>query len=317
MRRGGSAESVVDLLSEHGWAARFVPIGRVLDAWSELEGRRTSGELDGALFREYLAPLGGAIDSPPKGMRSVLVAAVPDPMIRIRFAWRGGEVPVTVPPTYLHWRDRDGEVEGVVAAALDGAGHRVQRTNVPKKLLATRSGLAKYGRNNITYVEGTGSYHRLVALHTSVPCAADPWREPEMMSACEECRACLESCPTGAIAGERFLLQAERCLTFWNEKPADVPFPEGLDPSCHNQLVGCMRCQAVCPANAGHLTIEEADPTFTEEETAAFLRGAAADELTAETIDKLREHDLLDYLEVFPRNLRALLHLPSAGPAIG
>ena len=230
-------------------------------------------------------------------------------MTRIRFVWQGCDVAFTIPPTYVHGRNRiDGEVESVVRNALDGTGHHASPANIPKKLFATRSGLAKYGRNNITYVEGMGSYYRLVSLHTSVLCNEDPWREPEMIPLCRSCRACLRNCPTGAIAEERFLLHVERCLTYWNEKPSDVPFPEWIDPGSHNQLIGCIRCQSVRPQNSGLLTIEEPCPHFTEAETKALLGVATVKDLPEETIAKLREHDILDYPEVLPRNLGALLN---------
>jgi epoxyqueuosine reductase len=37
------------------------------------------------------------------------------------------------------------------------------------KRLAVRSGLARYGRNNVTYVEGMGSFLELSASLTDMP----------------------------------------------------------------------------------------------------------------------------------------------------
>jgi len=43
----------------------------------------------------------------------------------------------------------------------------------PFKTLATRTGLAKYGKNNITYTECGGSYHRLTAFYTDMDLETD------------------------------------------------------------------------------------------------------------------------------------------------
>ena len=298
---------VLSAMEKRGWQARLVPVGRCADLWRELEDRLARGELDASLFESYLRPLEKAAHDAPEWVRSILIVSIPVPAASIGFAWRGREVTVGVPPTYLHWREIDGSVREVLQELIEGTGECAEPVNVPKKLLATRTGLARYGRNNITYVDGVGSYHRLVALQTSLPCEAGPWGDPEPMPSCAACRACVEACPTGVIGDDRFLLRAERCITYWNEQPGEVAFPPWIHPTWHNQLVGCLRCQEVCPVNAGCLTTETRGPAFTETETEALLQGVPIDELPDETVAKLEQHDLLDYLEAFPRNLRVLL----------
>jgi epoxyqueuosine reductase len=235
-------------------------------------------------------------------------------MVRIRFGWRGREIAITVPPTYLRWEDRvEGAIERDLREGLEGSGHRLEPAIVPKKLLATRSGLARYGRNNVSYVEGMGSFHRLAAFYSIVAADTDPWRDPEVLPSCRSCRLCLEACPTGAIAEDRFLLHAERCLTYWNEKPTDVPFPGELDPQVHEHLVGCMRCQTACPHNHGLLRIEDAEPPFTEADTAMLLQTTSMEALPEVVVNKVERHGLTDYLDVLPRNLGAALRSSTAG----
>ena len=82
---------------------------------------------------------------------------------------------------------------------------------------------------------------------SDLPCDGDPWREPKALERCESCVACLRNCPTGAITRDRFLLRAERCLTYHNEAAGD--FPGWIDPSWHHCLIGCLRCQTACPEN--------------------------------------------------------------------
>ena len=114
--------------------------------------------------------------------------------------------------------------------AVKKAGYIVknQSTGLPFKRLAVQSGLAKYGRNNITYVDGMGSWCKYIALLTNIPCDGSAWREQPIMAAeCENCELCINNCPTGAISKDRFLLLREKCIGGG----------------------GCSACQDICPMN--------------------------------------------------------------------
>ena len=178
---------------------------------------------------------------------------------------------------------------------------------VPQKTLAVRVGLAEYGRNNITYVSSMGSFHRPSTFYSDFPFEEDNWQELRKMDLCEECLACVRNCPTGAIPTDRFLLRVERCITYHNEQPEGVPFPEWLDSSWHNCLVGCLHCQKICPANKKVKDWIEPGPIFTEEETKLLLNGRTIDNLPTETKKKMEDIDFVNYLGVFPRNLSVFL----------
>jgi epoxyqueuosine reductase len=298
---------VEHLLEDQGYKGRVVSTRRLSELRSGIEGPRTEGQIDEELYREYLDVL--EFD-PPASLpeaRSLIVAAVPDPIRRISFHWEGGTVSGLVPPTYLHGKAVDQRVENVLTEALAPAGYRLARASIPKKLLAVRSGLSRYGRNNVSYAPGLGSFYRLVAFHSDLPCPDDEWHEPRMLERCETCRACGRRCPTGAITAERFLLRAERCLTFHNEKPGEVEFPAWISPSAHNCLVGCLHCQTVCPENKDFVQWIVDAEEISQEETAELLEGRALDQLSAPLAEKVRRADLVDYLGLLPRNLKALL----------
>jgi len=129
-----------------------------------------------------------------------------------------------------------------------------------------------------------------------------------MMETCENCSACLNNCPAGAISSERFLLHAERCITYHNEKPVNIPFPQWINPSWHHCLVGCMHCQSVCPENKDLMQGIEPGAEFTEEETALLLKGAPLDQIPTKTAKKIEEFNVTEYLEVLSRNLNVLLN---------
>ena len=86
-----------------------------------------------------------------------------------------------------------------------------------------------------------------------------------------------------------------------------VPFPEWLDSSWHNCLVGCLHCQKICPANKKVKDWIEPGPIFTEEETKLLLNGRTIDNLPTETKKKMEDIDFVNYLGVFPRNLSVFL----------
>jgi epoxyqueuosine reductase len=294
-------------LEQRGYQTRLVSIRRLGDLQEAIEGAHREGFLDEAFYQERLTRF---VFRAPENMpeaRSLIVVAYRDLPVRFYFSWRGERFPLVVPPTYLHWREKDERVEGVLAELLEPEGYGVVQTVVPKKLLAVCSGLAEYGKNNITYIEGMGSFHRLAAFCSDRPCEQDEWREPKLMERCERCSSCVRNCPTGAIGPERFLLRAERCITFLNEKPGHVAFPEWVDATWHNCPVGCMHCQRVCPENRGVLDWYEEALEFSEEETGLLSAGVPLAELPVELAEKLERWDLLELLDVLPRNLGALL----------
>ena len=142
-----------------------------------------------------------------------------------------------------------------------------------------------------------GSFHRLAAYYSDFPIEQDIWQELKMMDLCKECSACTNKCPTGAIPTDRFLLRVERCITFHNEHPGEIPFPEWIDPEGHNCLVGCLHCQKVCPANKKVIDWTEQGPEFSEEETFLILHGKDYDELPIETKEKIEKFYVVSIME--------------------
>jgi epoxyqueuosine reductase len=236
--------------------------------------------------------------------KTIIIVAMPQYITRVSFRWQGKDYYGIVPPTYFTQTD-DSCTEAILKEALEVAGYKMAKARLPLKTLAVRSGLAKYGRNNITYVPGMGSFHRLIVFNTDYPGTEDNWREPEMMKACQNCALCRDNCPTGSITSERFLIYAEKCLTHFNEYDLNLPF--WLRPEWHNALIGCMSCQSVCPVNKPYLKKIENGPVFSEEETELILNRTPIEKLGDETRQKL---DRIDYDEIYTvmgRNLRLLI----------
>ena len=232
---------------------------------------------------------------------------VPQPQYKITFCWNNKEVPLIIPPTYLFGMDVINKCKELLSEILKPHGYSIEYARIPQKTLAVHIGLAEYGRNNITYVPDWGSFHRPSTFYSDFPYDQEDWRDLRMMDLCKECSACVNKCPTKTITKDRFLIHVERCLTFHNEHPGDIPFPDWIDPSWHNCLVGCMLCQKVCPANKKVMKWVEPGPNFSEEETKLLVSGTPMESLPSETRKKIEEYDLANYLYVYPRNLGVLL----------
>ena len=300
---------IVDYLVGHGYRATVTGAHRLQALREELQDRCDSALVDKDVYESYLS---GFDEQPPAEVpdaRSLIVVACADPPVRFSFNWRGRTFRLVVPPTYLNAEAKDAAAGTILGRLLAAEGYRLARVAVPKKLLAVRSGLARYGRNNIAYVEGLGSYHRLVVFCSDCPCDGDRWIEARMLDRCETCRACLDSCPPAAIAGDRFLLHAERCLTFWNEKPPEIAFPDWVEEAWHNCLVGCLECQRVCPENRMHIDRYTDGAGFSEGETELLLEGVDPSQLPAALTQKLQRWDLFELYEQLPRNLPVELEM--------
>ena len=297
------SEELLLHLADRGYEGRITSVDHIHDLQEEIEGRYRQGSLDREFFQERLGFFDFRMPADLREAESLIVIAVPRPQSQAVFTWNGESRALIIPPTYVANEKTRKGIEQLVAGFLATEGYRVVRTALPLKLLAVRSGLGSYGRNNICYVHGMGSFLQLVAFYSDLPCQKDNWQEAQMMKSCQNCYACRQNCPTGAIPNDRFLLRAERCIVFHNEKKGDIPFPAWIDLSSHNCLVGCLHCQRVCPQNRKFLQWIEEKEEFSQEETVLLLEGVPRDRLPAETVTKLEHLDLIEDIDTLPRNL--------------
>lgn len=297
------ADELFDRLGKLGYQARTVSIEHLGLLQKQIEEQRSQGLLNSEFYQNRLNWFRFQIPESLLKAQSLIVVAVPRPQTRAVFTWNGIRSPLILPPTYTAYNSGTKQVESLLAKMLSEKGYRVAGTALPLKLLATRSGLGQYGRNNISYVSGMGSFLQLVAVYSDMPCEEDSWQEPLMLQACEKCELCRRACPTGAIPSDRFLLRAELCISYHNEKKGDIPFPSWMDASWHNCVEGCMRCQRACPLNKQFLDWVGDEEEFSEQETALLLEGTSSERLPEETVRKLRHLDILNDLGILPRNL--------------
>jgi epoxyqueuosine reductase len=296
-----NASELLNRISIHGYAAQIISIKHLPEMESTLNDLKSQGYISPQFYQDELTRyISFDYKSIFPDAMSVIVMAAPQMPTRVYF----GRYPVVIPPTYIYQEIWQGTLKALTEILLPH-GYNIARARLPLKMLAVKSGLGLYGRNNICYVSSMGSYHRLGAFYSDVPCDIDNWQEAKIMKACQKCRLCLENCPTKCIKNERIIIDAENCLAYFNE--GGKAFPDRIDSYWHNAVIGCMICQKVCPANKNVVhKINEATFSFSDFETEEILSHVPLNELDLETQNKINQLGMDDYYNILPRNLAVL-----------
>jgi epoxyqueuosine reductase len=297
-------EESQQLLADAGFRSSVVSIDRLPDLKTDLERLLEEGILSRDFYKARLSHFAFEPPADLPTAESIIVTAVPQPKVKVKFRLSGRTYPFLIPPTYVY--DTDETAMNILSGKLKDFGYSVRHALLPFKLLAVRSGLAGYGRNNIAYIDGWGSFFRLKVFYSdALPPSWDSWQDPMMMDQCEKCSACLKVCPAKVISKERFLVDIERCLTFHNE--GDDEFPEWIDPVWHNCLVGCLICQDICPMNKDLEDFIYPGEEFTEDQTRMILDGVPQDRVPDEMAGKLKRLYMWEYYDLLRRNLGVLI----------
>jgi epoxyqueuosine reductase len=283
-------------------------------AFDRIRGLRAEGAFDEGFFDRFISWMAKPEVLARAETRTIILLAIPRPAHVVTFKDRGRLHDLVLPPTYLRYYPLFDEVLADLTA-VTGDALKLRLLGAPLKTIAGLTGFARYGKNNITYVDGFGSGVQLMGLATDLPlpgCAVPPEDTPTDLDECRSCRACLRACPAGAIVEDRFLFRGERCLTGFSESEGDLPgeFVRLRTPT----LIGCLACQERCPANRGRLRFEGLPQVFSSDET-AYLLGELGDGPPAPDLaEKVRTLGLSDITvseagpsPIFRRNLRAHL----------
>jgi epoxyqueuosine reductase len=306
-------QALTDWATKKGYRVSFAQVS-LLDLVKErLEKLRADGEFAAGFFEENLDIFKYAKGSSLRGPKAIFIVAVPVPAWVLRFELEQESVETILPPTYVQYRPLFERVRNEIKDEVLGKKDNIETLQAPLKSLAVGAGLASYGRNNITYVPEFGSYFQLAGYILDVPIEGDihPGKFDRKLDLRSSCRACIKACTMKAVAEDRFLIHAERCYTLHSESPR--PIPERIKPPSPDCLIGCLRCQEVCPANKSLLRREHAHISFNAEETAALAGDQdIRDHRLNESIhSKFKTLALTEGVPILRRNLRRLLEIRS------
>ncbi len=287
---------------------KAVSIHHLTELFEEIIGWKQRGFITEQFFRQNYSEFSF---TPPENLpdaHSILIIGTEQKMFPVEFFYVGKRYRTVLGSNYKY-SDIRGVCTEILSRILGKDGYCVERAVLPLKLLAVRSGLAKYGKNNISYIDGMGSFIRLEAYYTDYE-FPDDWQEKQLMKPCATCSLCHDACPTRCIPGDRVLIHADHCLAHFNENPGE--FPEWIPSQAHNALVGCMRCQLVCPQNRKYQQMNTRSLVFSEEETTILLENRSRERMPRTLKEKLLAFDIDEYYSILGRNLSALINQKSS-----
>ncbi len=288
-----------------GFRIKTFKVEHLNEISTDFERLAAQGLLEAGFYKDNLAGFNYDYESVLESAKSVIVIAAPQGKSIAEFESEGRIIDAVIPPTYIY-PGINSRIAGILDNVITEKGYRLAKAVLPLKLLAVKSGLGQYGRNNICYVPGLGSFIRLVAYITDYQFQEDSWGDAKAMESCSTCTLCVEKCPTGAIKEERFLIHAHNCITNFNEYEA--PIPEWINHEWHDSMVGCMKCQYACPHNKKLIDLVDERINFDEKETGMILGGNTFESLPIETRDKISYMGMESYYNVLPRNIRLLMN---------
>lgn len=292
---------------------RTLPIAHLADLQEDIEKLRRAGQIsDAEIFQSYVSQMSFSLPESFPNAQSIIILALSVPPRLFHCQYNGQRIPATMPSNYYE-PGLTGKMltETVQNEIIGTPGYQLKQVyTYHLKLLAVRSGLGRYGRNNICYVDGMGSFLTLHAYLTDYRFETDGWQEIRALELCQDCSICLEHCPMGAIRAEHFVIDVKRCMPLYNEVQGSFPdwFPAGV----HHTFMGCMKCQYPCPANRVALKQLGQLEDLTEEETRQFASGSPDEATILSVSQKLKVPYMVgspETVEVACRNIKALLPL--------
>jgi epoxyqueuosine reductase len=266
-----------------GFKAKAFKARHLEEIKDEFEKLVDQGLLDRAFYDNNLKSFSYDLEGILADAKTVIIVAAPQYKSIAEFDIGGRHLEAVIPPTYMY-PGVNGKITDILDRTFAVSGFRYARAVLPLKLIAVRSGLGTYGRNNICYIPGMGSFVRLNAYITNYEFEEDSWGAASIMDSCRSCSLCVEKCPTGAIRRERFLIHAHECMTNFNEY--ETPIPGWINPLT---------------------AIIQERITFNEKETDMILEGCAFESLPTDTRSKIYNAGLEVYYGVLPRNIRLLV----------
>jgi epoxyqueuosine reductase len=119
----------------------------------------------------------------------------------------------------------------------------VDSAPVMERAWAKKSGIGWIGKNSLLVNREAGSFFFLAELILDLELECDG----PIKDYCGTCTACMDACPTDAIA-EPYVVDGSKCISYFTIELKEE-LPESMKGKFGNWIFGCDICQDVCPWN--------------------------------------------------------------------
>ncbi len=131
-------------------------------------------------------------------------------------------------------QEKVGDIEGRVF---------VDSAPVMERAWAKKSGLGWVGKNSLLLNKTSGSFYFLAEIILDIEFEYDG----PVKDYCGTCTACMDACPTDAIA-EPYVVDGSKCISYFTIELKEE-IPTSVKGKFENWIFGCDICQDVCPWN--------------------------------------------------------------------
>lgn len=119
----------------------------------------------------------------------------------------------------------------------------VDSAPVMERAWAKKSGLGWVGKNSLLLNKASGSFYFLAEIILDLELEYDG----PIKDYCGTCTACIDACPTDAIA-EPYVVDGSKCISYFTIELKEE-IPSSVKGKFENWIFGCDICQDVCPWN--------------------------------------------------------------------
>jgi epoxyqueuosine reductase len=174
----------------------------------------------------------------------------------------------------------------------------VDSAPVMERQWAAKSGLGWLGKNSLLLNKQMGSYFFLAELIIDLELEYDG----PVKDYCGTCTACMDACPTDAIATP-YVVDGSKCISYFTIELKEE-IPAEVKGKFENWIFGCDICQEVCPWN--RFSKPHQEPRFEPKEALVNMKTEDWQEITAEVFEKIFKISAVKRtkLEGLKRNIR-------------
>ena len=155
----------------------------------------------------------------------------------------------------------------------------VDSAPVMDRAWAKKSGLGWIGKNTNLINKKTGSFFFIAELILDLELEYDyPTTDH-----CGSCTACIDSCPTNALATP-YQMDATRCISYATIELKNK-IPDSFKDNMRGWIFGCDICQDVCPWN--RFSKNHNEPSFEDKKNISNMSKTQWEDLTKDVFDQV------------------------------